>query len=36
MYYDKYIKTKIEIYNNKINTNFQGNKIPEDNEYRRI
>ena len=32
-YNDKYIKTKIKIYNNKININFQGNKIPEDNEY---
>ena len=26
---DKYIKTKIKIYNNKINTNFDGNKIPK-------
>ena len=32
VYDNKYIKTKIKIYNNKINTNFQGNKIPEDNE----
>ena len=32
MYNDKYIKTKIKIYNNKINTNFRGNKTPEDNE----
>ena len=32
MYNDKYIKTKIKIYNNRIHTNFQGNKIPEDNE----
>ena len=32
-YDNKYIKTKIKIYNNKINTNFYGNKIPEDNEY---
>ena len=29
---DKYIKTKIKIYNSRINTNFQGNKIPDDNE----
>ena len=33
MYNDKYIKTKIKIYNDRINTNFQGNKIPKDNEY---
>ena len=31
--YNKYIKTKIKIYNNQINTNFHGNKIPEENEY---
>ena len=24
---DKYIKTKIEIYGNKVNTNFQGKKV---------
>ena len=30
--YNKFIRTKINIYNNKINTNFNGNKIPEDNE----
>ena len=24
LYNDKYIKTKIKIYNNRINTNFQG------------
>ena len=29
---NKFIRTKINIYNNKINTNFNGNKIPEDNE----
>ena len=23
----------MKIYNNRINTNFLGNKIPEDNEY---
>ena len=33
MYDDKYIKTKIKIYNDRINTNFYGNKIPEVNEY---
>ena len=33
MYNDKYIKTKIKIYNNKVYTNFQHNKIPKDNEY---
>ena len=31
MYNDKYIKTKI--YNDKVYTNFQYNKIPKDNEY---
>ena len=30
---DQYIKIKIKIYNNRINSNFQGNKITEDNEY---
>ena len=29
----KYIKTKVKTYNNKINTNFHGNKISEDKEY---
>ena len=33
VYNDKYIKTKIKIYNNKINTHFQGNEVPKDNEY---
>ena len=33
MYNDKYIKTKIKIYNDKVYTNFQHNKIPKDNEY---
>ena len=28
---DKYIKTKIKLYGDKINTNFQGKKIPEEN-----
>ena len=26
---DKYIKTKIKSYGDKINTNFQGKKIPK-------
>ena len=34
VYNDKYIKTKIKIYNDKVYTNFQHNKIPKDNEYR--
>ena len=33
LYNDKYIKTKIKIYNDKVYTNFQHNKIPEDNKY---
>ena len=33
MYNDKYIKTKINIYNNRVYKNFQHNKIPKDNEY---
>ena len=33
MYDTKYIKTKIKVYNNKINTIFYGNKIPEDSKY---
>ena len=33
MYNDKYIKTKIKIYNDKVYTDFQHNKIPKDNEY---
>ena len=33
MYNDKYIKTKIKIYIHRINTNLQGNKIPEDNKH---
>ena len=28
---DKYIKTKIKSYGDKINTNFQGKKIPKEN-----
>ena len=27
----KYIKTKIKIYENKVNTNFQGKKVPREN-----
>ena len=30
---DKYIKTKIKIYNEKVHTNFQHNKIPKDRKY---
>ena len=33
VYNDKYITTKIKIYNNRLYTNFQHNKIPKDNEY---
>ena len=32
VYNEKYIKTKILIYNDKLNTNFQHNKAPKDNE----
>ena len=28
---DKYIKTKIELYGDKVNTNFQGKKVPKEN-----
>ena len=34
MYHDKYIKNKIKIYNDKVYTNFQHDKIPIDNRYR--
>ena len=30
MYNDKYIKTKLSLCNNKTNTNFYDNKIPEE------
>ena len=30
-YNDKYMKTKIKLYGDKINTNFQGKKIPKEN-----
>ena len=33
VYNDKYIKTKIKIYNDRVYRNFQHNKIPKDNEY---
>ena len=33
VYNDKYIKTKIKIYNNRVYKNFQHSKIPKDNEY---
>ena len=33
VYNDKYLKTKAKIYNNKVYTNFQRNKISKDNEY---
>ena len=28
---DKYIKTKIKSYEDRVNTNFQGKKIPKEN-----
>ena len=33
VYNDKYIRTKIKIYNDKIFTNSQHNKTPKDNKY---
>ena len=33
VYNAKYIKTKIKIYNNRVYTNFQYNKMSKDNEY---
>ena len=33
MYNDKYIKTKIKIYNDRVYTNFRHKKIPKDNKY---
>ena len=33
MYNNKYIETKIKIYNDRVYTNFQHNKISKDNEY---
>ena len=29
---DKYIKTKIKIYDGNVNTNFQGKKVPKEND----
>ena len=28
---DKYIKTKIKMYDDKVNTNFQGKEVPKEN-----
>ena len=28
---DKYIKTKIKVYEYRVNTNFQGKKVPKEN-----
>ena len=28
---DKYIKTKIKMYEDRVNTNFQGKKVPQEN-----
>ena len=28
---DKYIKTKIKIYGDRVNTNFQGKEVPQEN-----
>ena len=28
---DKYIKTKIKMYENRVNTNFQGKNVPKEN-----
>ena len=28
---DKYIKTKIKMYEDKVNTNFQGKEVPKEN-----
>ena len=30
---DKYIKSEINVCNNRISTNFEGNKILKDNKY---
>ena len=30
-YGDKYIKTKIKMYEDRVNTNFQGKKVPKEN-----
>ena len=28
---DKYIKTKVKLYEDRVNTNFQGKKVPKEN-----
>ena len=33
VYNNKYIKTRIKMYNDRVYTNFQHNKIPKGNEY---
>ena len=33
VYNNKFIKTKVKIYNDRVYTNFQYNKITKDNEY---
>ena len=33
VYNHKYIRTKIKIYNKRVYTNFEHNKIPKENEY---
>ena len=33
MYNNKYIKTRIKMYNDRVYTNFQHNQIPKGNEY---
>ena len=34
---DKYIKTKIKMYEDRANTNFQGKKVPKENaSYKRL
>ena len=33
VYNNKYNKTKIKIYNDKVYIHFQHNKLPKDNEY---
>ena len=30
---DSYIKTKVKMYDNKVNTNFQGKEIPKGDSY---
>ena len=30
---DKYIKAKIKMYGDGVNTNFQGKKVPKENAY---